>query len=515
MYLQVPEFLVTVLCLAVELPRNANAEAVFESGAGLSADGSKTDEEPRLMMREMLRLGDIGYHEWRAKYSRADVAVPIVFENTFADTYDEMDWTRGAFLKEFGELEIHVDEDCLGPNATIDDPKDCHKIRQVNGTLIGKKWAGLQAADLESFGIKTIGDLMRAQETPEGRGLYMHDESMTNYKPILDKVRASKYFPRDYKLINILERVRKVKDAAHFPSLFIAKKGSHSPLHADNHMTRFWVMQLSGKKHWRVFPPSEGWRLYPTSSKKKYYPLLFEANTMEPDFEKHPELNGALGYETVLNPGDMLIVPEAWSHQVYNLADSISMSANFVDEDCLQNHINFVKHNMQYQDEKAVRKAQRRLDIYESIFVPFDPPRPGVIDVNPKWDEFWRRHFMKRMPVPKHLDDWIEAGIDRPVDQKGYTALHQAARLNFVSAVEHLLEKGADPNVQANVEPFFTPLELAEDEENPEIIDLLKVKTPSAETGDEAGDETRDETGDETGDETVDETVEAVQTAEV
>eukprot|EP00448_Togula_jolla_P038733 CAMPEP_0170634368 /NCGR_PEP_ID=MMETSP0224-20130122/36558_1 /TAXON_ID=285029 /ORGANISM="Togula jolla, Strain CCCM 725" /LENGTH=203 /DNA_ID=CAMNT_0010963611 /DNA_START=60 /DNA_END=671 /DNA_ORIENTATION=+ len=202
---------------------------------------------------------------------------------------------------------------------------------------------------------------------------------------------------------------------------------------------------------------------------------------MNPDFKRHPGLNGALGYETVLKPGDMLFVPEAWPHQVDNLEDSISMSANFVDEDCLPNHLNYLRHELQDMGERKTRKTLRRMEIYESIFVPFDPPRKAVINVNAKWDEYWRRHFMKRMPVPEHLDEWIEKGIDRPFDKFGHTALHQAAKLNFVSAVEHLLKKGADPNVRRTVEPFFTPLELAEEEESPEIVELLQFSRTSVE----------------------------------
>eukprot|EP00448_Togula_jolla_P021652 CAMPEP_0170588852 /NCGR_PEP_ID=MMETSP0224-20130122/11051_1 /TAXON_ID=285029 /ORGANISM="Togula jolla, Strain CCCM 725" /LENGTH=302 /DNA_ID=CAMNT_0010912597 /DNA_START=487 /DNA_END=1395 /DNA_ORIENTATION=- len=298
-----------------------------------------------------------------------------------------------------------------------------------------------------------------------------HDE----YLPILKKLRATKYFPLDYRMLNSLETVDRVKDKAHWPSLFIAKRGSHSPLHADNHMTRFWVMQLSGSKLWRVFPPSESLRLSPKSPKRKYYSTVYEANTMNPDFERFPELKGALCYETVLGPGELLFVPEAWTHEVFNLEDSISTSSNFVDDDNLQLHINFLKHNMKHEDEKKNRRTRWRLEIYESILTPLDPPSRGVIDVNPTWDSFWRRHFLKRAPVPQCLKEWMKDGIDRPANELGHTALHQAALLNFVDAAEYLLQQGADTELRMSVEPFFTPLELAEDERNPEIVELFKI----------------------------------------
>ena len=44
----------------------------------------------------------------------------------------------------------------------------------------------------------------------------------------------------------------------------VVSTGTGSPLHADAHMTRFYFQLLSGKKLWRVLPPSEYWRAGPS-----------------------------------------------------------------------------------------------------------------------------------------------------------------------------------------------------------------------------------------------------------
>merc|ERR1719409_2227865 len=96
-------------------------------------------------------------------------------------------------------------------------------------------------------------------------------------------------------------------------------------------MTRFYFQLLSGKKHWRLIPPSENWKAYPRYYDDDLYPTRYHVDLMNPDFNKFPKLDGTLVYEAVLKPGDLLFVPEMWGHQVLNLEDSMATSLNFVD----------------------------------------------------------------------------------------------------------------------------------------------------------------------------------------
>lgn len=92
-------------------------------------------------------------------------------------------------------------------------------------------------------------------------------------------------------------------------------------------MTRFWILQLAGRKLVRLLPPSENSRASPTDW-DMFLPTLFTADLLHPDFESHPGLNGAIVYEALLEPGDILHIPEGWAHQALNLDWSAMVSTN-------------------------------------------------------------------------------------------------------------------------------------------------------------------------------------------
>eukprot|EP00448_Togula_jolla_P037477 CAMPEP_0170624538 /NCGR_PEP_ID=MMETSP0224-20130122/30284_1 /TAXON_ID=285029 /ORGANISM="Togula jolla, Strain CCCM 725" /LENGTH=220 /DNA_ID=CAMNT_0010951063 /DNA_START=102 /DNA_END=761 /DNA_ORIENTATION=- len=192
---------------------------------------------------------------------------------------------------------------------------------------------------------------------------------------------------------------------------------------------------------------------------------------MNPDFKEFPDLKGALCYETVLGPGELLFVPEGWTHEVFNLEDSVSTSSNFVDDDNLQAHVKWLKHELPSQKGDKAVVTRRRLSMYETVIFPLDPPGRHEVDINPTWESFWRRHFLKRAAVPEHLKEWAENGIDRLL---GHTALHQATWMNFVGAVEYLLKEGANTKLRMTVKPFYTPLELAKEENRKDVVKLLE-----------------------------------------
>ena len=96
-------------------------------------------------------------------------------------------------------------------------------------------------------------------------------------------------------------------------------------------MTRFWIMALHGRKLVRLLPPSENFRGR-AGDADAYAPTLFSVDLMLPDFGRTPELAGALVYEAILEPGDVLFIPEGWGHQTLNLEWSLMISSNYIDE---------------------------------------------------------------------------------------------------------------------------------------------------------------------------------------
>ena len=172
----------------------------------------------------------------------------------------------------------------------------------------------------------------------------------------------------------------------HWPDIFISKKGTGTPLHCDADMSRFYFQLLSGKKLWRLMPPSEYWRASPTDT-DRYYPEKFKVDLMNVDFDKFPDMNGALVYEAVLDPGDVIFSPESWAHQVINLEDSIATGLNFVDYHSAPAHIRWL-----LDDMGPEIKRDHFYRMMESDLTPFDAP-DGDKDGNYAIEDWYRQQF--------------------------------------------------------------------------------------------------------------------------
>ena len=103
-------------------------------------------------------------------------------------------------------------------------------------------------------------------------------------------------------------------------------------------MTRFWIMALEGRKLVRLLPPSENARADPADI-AAFQPTLFTADLMDPDFAAHPRMNGMLVYEALLEPGDLLFIPEGWAHQALNVEWNAMISSNYVDQHNVDLHL--------------------------------------------------------------------------------------------------------------------------------------------------------------------------------
>eukprot|EP00457_Paulinella_chromatophora_P004787 gb/GEZN01004800.1/.p1 GENE.gb/GEZN01004800.1/~~gb/GEZN01004800.1/.p1 ORF type:complete len:560 (-),score=39.19 gb/GEZN01004800.1/:188-1867(-) len=426
---------------------------------------------PSLLVRQIHRVNNISYDEFRNMWSRFDQAVPIVFDNSMNEIFDPADWTRESFQELCGDVPIMRWPECgdeeamqISHRRKRDYINGCHCVRFVNESLIGKVWAGLQVADVAAYGINTLSDFLHKQNTPEGSHLYLHDAPLNHYCPALvSKARIPKYFPYDLRYFN--SEPRKIGDRekkAYHPGIFIGKKGSGSPLHSDSKCTRFYMLMLSGAKLWRLAPPSETWRLGPNRGEDEWYPLKYAADLINPDFQKTPQLDGTLVYETILRPGQVLFVPEMWAHQVENLEDSISTSLNWVDKDTLPNynafmdyHIGFLKYIKNWDEAHAKEMEKLR---FNSIML--DLPHPRKDKGNLGWSEYFGAHELTFSGVPNGLYKWLaEHDIDEPLDDKLRTALHMAVWLNMKTAARFLVDQGAD--IEAQDIEGITPLELA------------------------------------------------------
>lgn len=121
-----------------------------------------------------------------------------------------------------------------------------------------------------------------------------------------------------------------------WPSLLIGEKGTGSGLHIDSHATHFWMYLVQGRKRWKMFPREEIPFLEPN---------YFWSGSGATFDRNSGYQNGTHAYVTDLEPGEFIIIPYGFPHQVLNVEDSIAIAGNFVDPVNLQAMISEIQAN--------------------------------------------------------------------------------------------------------------------------------------------------------------------------
>ncbi|KAM6184796.1 hypoxia-inducible factor 1-alpha inhibitor [Rhynchocyon petersi] len=109
--------------------------------------------------------------------------------------------------------------------------------------------------------------------------------------------------------------------------LLIGMEGNVTPAHYDEQQNFF--AQIKGYKRCILFPPDQFECLYP-------YPVHHPCDRQSqvdfdnPDYERFPNFQNAVGYETVVGPGDVLYIPMYWWHHIESLLNGgITITVNF------------------------------------------------------------------------------------------------------------------------------------------------------------------------------------------
>lgn len=113
-----------------------------------------------------------------------------------------------------------------------------------------------------------------------------------------------------------------------FGVILIGSSGTVTSLHADLFGTHNWLAQICGSKHWLLFAPGDADNV-----------VCGKVDLLHPEALTAPNLRNAQPYETVLEPGEVIFVPQGWYHHVVSLSPSISISFNFVNQTNLLAHI--------------------------------------------------------------------------------------------------------------------------------------------------------------------------------
>lgn len=111
------------------------------------------------------------------------------------------------------------------------------------------------------------------------------------------------------------------------PQLWLGSVPTHIPassLHRDP-LTGF-LYQVMGRKRLDLYSADQADLIYPMKAYNNYQPCWFKAES--PDFEIYPKAQKAKCLSVVLHPGELLVQPAGWFHQVYAL-DSPTMSVSY------------------------------------------------------------------------------------------------------------------------------------------------------------------------------------------
>ncbi|MGJ8563547.1 MAG: cupin-like domain-containing protein [Alphaproteobacteria bacterium] len=115
---------------------------------------------------------------------------------------------------------------------------------------------------------------------------------------------------------------RQIEDAAQVNiiknELFIGGAKTGSNFHcapADN-----YFLMVEGRKAWRLVDPRNSMAMYPTIGRMREAPARNSPISFHHyDKKEHPLFEKADMYEVVLEPGDLLFIPNMWWHEVENL----------------------------------------------------------------------------------------------------------------------------------------------------------------------------------------------------
>ena len=311
------------------------------SNARLRATAAYTEPSPwshRSVVAVERIPGNASNERLAARVRAASELGPFIITDALGATFRAEEWTRPA---------LHAR---CSPSAGSPPPAPpWPTIAYREPAAVGKRWAGLRFENGASLGVRDVPSLIDAQDSGRLAGMVLFDSPANHTCPPMlrrsaadtmpNALPAPRFFPRDFEVALGGPKGEGLwrKGGAPWddPDIFVSKRGTRTHVHIDSHCTRFWMMQLNGRKLWRLMPPSEVANLAPAADAKGGEHFL--ADVLSPDAELNVDVGARLAdiervHEFVLSPGELAFIPERWAHAVHNLDDTIAMTYNFVDE---------------------------------------------------------------------------------------------------------------------------------------------------------------------------------------
>ena len=133
-------------------------------------------------------------------------------------------------------------------------------------------------------------------------------------------------------LFDIFKKVPSLNDDVRFPTImdgfvtgykfvFFGGQGAEVNLHYDMDCSHVFLTQFRTRKKVILFPPSQSRFLY-----QHPFTVMSHVHPLKPDYEKYPAAINAEGYETVLQHGETLFIPQLWWHYINYIDGGFSLS---------------------------------------------------------------------------------------------------------------------------------------------------------------------------------------------
>jgi hypothetical protein len=127
-----------------------------------------------------------------------------------------------------------------------------------------------------------------------------------------------------------------------FHAIYISRAGTVTPIHTDWHHTMGCLAQFEGRKKFVVLAPARDDR----ADESGFDPE-------NPDFDRFPAMRGRLAYSTVLQPGEMLIIPPDWPHYARSIDHTVTLSHIFFNSTNLAAFMRCVEADAAGSDKKT------------------------------------------------------------------------------------------------------------------------------------------------------------------
>lgn len=241
--------------------------------------------------------------------------MPVVFHGA-TKNWEAATWTPGYFANHFGDEEIIVT-----PQRPLEEGLDYDKNSELIAT---------------NFLCTTIRDhIKEISLNSKNAGYFLAPLKHNSTKENLEKEAKKNLVKNSIFVYTHLDLPKQT----HFPQaiaksdpkesrsyfLFIGAGNTITSLHS--HGSTF-LAQIYGRKLATLIHPKYIERCSPKWEGGKFVARC-AIDIMKPDFEKFPELKGIEVYQTMLEPGDVLYIPDGWLHDIRGLTTSISISSGF------------------------------------------------------------------------------------------------------------------------------------------------------------------------------------------